>query len=212
MLDEFARELANVINDLTRYTHQLEAWAATVEPLSAEEKLDATHQFIDVLATTAVNLPYVIRSRFIFATAHLCHQANITKNPITWIDDLPLDGEIYFDTADRAGAGWRKYNPLKRGLENIAGKSYREATHDFRNAYNHRFSPRFVVGITRLVSRRKHNTSGQAAYEFGGMPALELTTVAALLVQQRDHSYAAFEAFQKLAHEHERAIFAFRPH
>ena len=63
------------------------------------EKMAVTHEFIDVLATNAVNLPYVIKSRFAFATAHLCHQANMTRDFASWQDDLPLDVEIDLNTS-----------------------------------------------------------------------------------------------------------------
>lgn len=210
MLDEFSRELANIVNDFTRYVHQLHAWAVVVTPMSEKQQLEATHDFIDVLATTAVNLPYIVRSRFIFATAHLCHQANMSHDVEAWKDDLPLDSQIYMADADRSGAGWRKYKRLKLCIEAIGGQSYREATNDFRNAYNHRFSPRFVVGMTNLVTRRVNKTSGQVTYGFGGLPALNLSAVASLLVQERDRCYEAFQAFQDLVREHEAAIAAFR--
>lgn len=210
MLDEFSRELANIVNDFTRYLHQLHAWAVVVTPMSDEENLEATHSFVDVLATTAVNLPYVIRSRFIFATAQLCHQANMTHEMAAWKDDLPLDSKIYMADADRSGASWRKYKQLKICIEAIGGQSFREATYDFRNAYNHRFSPRFVVGMTSLVTRRVSTRSDQVTYSFGGLPALNLSAVAALLSKERDRCYKAFHAFQGLVHEHEAAIAAFK--
>lgn len=202
MLGEFASELANTINHFTHHVHHLQAWAAVVEPMSSQEKLQATHEFIDSLATISVNLPYVIRSRFIFATAHLCHQANRTRIGVAWKDDLELDGAIYMDEADRCGAGWRAYNRLKLRLEAIAGKAFRSATHDFRNAYNHRFSPRFVVGITDVVKRKVDKKTGTVSYVFGGLEPLDLRTVAGLLANQRDRCYRAFEAFQTLVNEH----------
>lgn len=209
MLNEFARELANIINDFTHYVHQLQAWSEVMAPMTDEEKQEATHEFVDVVATVAVNLPYVIRSRFIFATAHLCHQANMTRDFDNWNDDLPLDSDIYFDAADKHGAGWRRYNLLKRRLEAINGRAFQAATHDFRHLYNHRFSPRFAVGITNFVTRIVDKRNGQVAYAFGGMPPLEMSVVADLLAKERDDCYRAFEAFQGLVREHETAIASF---
>jgi len=208
MLDEFARELANVINAFTCYVHQLHAWSTVLAPMSVEEKQEAMREFVDVLATVAVNLPYIIRSRFIFATAHLCHQANRTRG--AWEDDLPLDKEIYFDTADRYGAGWSRYSRLKQRLEAVNSRAYQKATHDFRHTYNHRFSLRFAVGMTHSVTRTADEKTGQITYAIGGLPPLEMSVVADLLVQERDRCYLAFEAFQQLVHEHEEAITNFR--
>lgn len=205
MFIDFSRELANGINAFTRYVQQLRAWAKIVASLTDRQKMEVTLEFVDTLATVAVNMPYVLRSRLIFATAHLCHQANMTKC-ITWRDDLPLDKEIYFATADKCGSPWSKYNDLKRCLEAVAGQEFRDGTHDFRNAYNHRFSPRFVIGFTNFAKRIVDKNSQSVTYGFGDKPALELSDVAQLLTKERDRCYAAFDAFQALIREQEGSI------
>src|ERR1700685_3668032 len=70
MFGEFSLEIANSINQLTNYTRRLKAWSAVVTSMGDGEKLDVTQEFIDPLATIALTLPYVIRSRFIFAVGH----------------------------------------------------------------------------------------------------------------------------------------------
>jgi hypothetical protein len=208
MLGEFSTELANTINGFTHDVQRLRVWSEVVAPLSDKQKLNATHEFIDTLATNAVNLPYVIRSRFAFATAHLCHQANQTRDFSGWNDDLPLDGEIWLNTADQYGKGWASYVPLKRRLEAIGAKAFKDATGDFRNAYNHRFSPRFVVGMTGLVTRIVDKDTGGVCYGFGGREPLDLAAVADLLAEERDRCYAAFTTFQALVGEQVAAIAA----
>lgn len=205
MFEEFAREIANAINDLTRYTHQLSAWRDVVAPLNDDRRMSVAHEFVDPLGTVALNLPYVVRSRLIFATAHLCHQANHSRQQ-GWKDDLPLDKEIYFTVADKCGATWTSYSELKTSLEKIGAKEFQRATGDFRNAYNHRFSPRVVIGQTQVVTRRIEPETGLVQYGFGGKDALTLETVVRLLDQQCAYCYKAFEAFQKLVKEHEAAI------
>jgi hypothetical protein len=167
MLPEFSRELANIINRLTDDVPRLEAWSKVVAPLSEKDRMRANLEFIDPLATVAVCRPSVIRSRFTFAAAHLCHQANRAKQGKAWRDDLPLDEEIYMDTAERVGADWRKFGRLKLRLEKINGAAFKKATHDFRNAYNHRFSPHFAVGMSQIVTRKVDPTTNQVTYGFG---------------------------------------------
>ncbi len=203
MLGEFSRGLANVINDLTHAERRLRAWAQVVAPLSDRAKLNATHEFIDPVAIVAVNLPYVIRARFAFAAAHLCHQANQVRVE-DWQDDLPLDSELTSNQAGRVGRPWKRYGRLQKALDVINGADYVEATRNFRNVYTHRLEPRFVIGITGVVTRRPK--PGGAIYEIGGQPALDLSEVAAALVVQRDRCYAAFENFRALVEEHGRAI------
>ena len=71
MLDEYAGELANIINDLTHHVHRLRAWATVVAPLSDEEKMEATHEFIDMLGTVALGFPR--RVSFGLGSTGKCH-------------------------------------------------------------------------------------------------------------------------------------------
>ena len=206
MLSEFSRELANIINDLTHHVRRLEAWASVTTRLSNEDKLEATREFIDPLAIVAVGMPYAIRGRFAFATAHLCHQANQARQVVSWLDDLDLDHSIDMSTAEARGHGWKAFGRLKLRLEKINGAAFKRATHDFRHAYNHRFSPRFVIGLSQIVTRRVDRRSNAVGYAFGGIEPLQLSAVSTLLAKERDHCHAAFEAFQALVAEHAKAI------
>ncbi len=206
MADEFARELANTLNALTRYVRDLQASAGVVDPLTDRQKLEATISFIAPVATVALNLPAVIKARFGFAAAHLCHQANQLKAS-DWRDDLPFDSEIWPHTAEAFGKPWRNWRGLKRRLDAINSKRFQAATHDFRNTYNHRFSPRFVIGETQPVQRRA-SSDGRVSYAIGGQPALDLAVIAGLLGEERDRCYAAYEAFQALVREHAGGIAA----
>ena len=97
MLDEYARELANIVNTLTHHVHRLRVWATVIAPLSNEDKMEAVHEFVDMLGSVALGLPYVIKSRFAYAAAHLCHQANKTKDPNGWKDEFPDKQALYLN-------------------------------------------------------------------------------------------------------------------
>lgn len=199
MLDDFARELANSINDLTHRENRLRAWATALEGLTAQQVMVAHHEIVGDIATIGLGLPYVIRSRFLFAAAHLSHQANRARQP-SWVDDLAKDGGINLETADRVGRGWRRYGRFTACIQTIGGQDYRDATGNFRNLYQHRFSPRVSQGITQMVSRRV-NPDGSVCYGIGGRSPLTLNGICDALVPQRDRSYAAFERFQALVGE-----------
>jgi hypothetical protein len=204
MFGEFSREIANSINDLTNHTHSLKAWHTVLSSMTEDDRLDTLHGAIDPLATVSLNLPHVIRSRFIFATAHLCHQAN--QSSAGWRDDLKLDGEIYMDEAIRCGQPWKKFNRLQRTLERLYDRKYQRSTHDFRNAYSHRFSPRVGLGLTQVVDRSINSKSKQVTYTYRILEPLKLDFLTDLLTEQCEHSYAAFEAFQILVSELETCI------
>jgi hypothetical protein len=201
MLDDFARELANSVNAFTLNVRRLSAWETLMASLGGEEKAEALHEFIEPIATLCLLTPYVIRSRLLFATAQLCHQVNLLRETDWPEASLPVDDEIWMDSADRQGAQWRKYNRLKTRIEAIGGNRLRQATADFRNAYTHRFSPRVGVGITNFATRHFDPATGKACYSFGGTEPLDLKELTALLVAELDRCYAAFAAFQALVGE-----------
>ncbi len=89
MLGEFATELANIINDLTNHVDRLRALDKIISELDNDEKFAVSHEFVNTLGTVALAQPYAIKSRFAFASAHLCHHANRAKQSKVWVDDLP---------------------------------------------------------------------------------------------------------------------------
>lgn len=204
MLEEFSAELSNVLNDLSAHVCRLQAWAEVLDALDEDDIHRAAYEFISPVATVAVGLPYVIRNRFAFAAAHLCHQANRARDA-SWGDDLELDYEIKMAQAEQRGNGWRRWPRLKLKLEAINASQFKTGTQDFRSAYNHRFSPRFVVGHAQIVTRQL-GLKGDVSYAFGSLPPLDLKTVAGLLTTERDRSHAAFAAFKALVDEHIGAI------
>jgi hypothetical protein len=199
MLDEYASELANIINDLTHHVHRLRAWHNVVEKLSDEDKLRSTHEFIDMLGTVALGLPYAIKSRFAVAAGQLCHQVNQAKDLDGWKDNFP-NGNLYLNHIEPYCKDWGRYRPLMLAVEPIAGKSFREASANFRHAYNHGFSSHFVIGISGSVERLEAD-DGTISYGFGGKGPLTLAHVADVLEIERDHCYRAFERLQDLIAE-----------
>lgn len=199
MLYEFASELSNIINDLTNYVHRLRAWSRVVGRLTDQEKLSASHEFIDMLATVALGAPYAIKSRFAFAAGHLCHQANLAKDPRR-PDKFPDERTLYLNDVDPLCKDWKRYRVFKKSVEALAGAKFRAATRDFRHAYNHRFSTRILIGMTKIISREVM-MDGDVSYIIGGRKPLSLDHIADVLAIERDFCYRAFEKFQALVEE-----------
>jgi hypothetical protein len=189
------------MNAFTLNVRRLSAWETLMTSLGEEEQAEALHEFIEPIATLCLLTPYAIRSRLLFATAHLCHQVNLTREADWPEASLPMDDKIWMDSADRQGARWQKYNQLKTRIEAIGGNRLRQATADFRNAFTHRFSPRVATGITNFAVRHFDPATGKACYSFGGTEPLDLKELTALLVAELAHCYAAFAAFQALVGE-----------
>lgn len=128
MLQDHSRELSNSINELYRYIVNLKVWEQIISELDEDEKFELLIEMISPFATLSINLIYVIRSRFIFSAAHLCHQANKIKFKDEWKDDLPNDESIYFEHADAVGASWRGYRKFKIELEKTGNKKFTKST------------------------------------------------------------------------------------
>lgn len=200
MLNEHARELANSLNEFGRHVRTLEAWAnrfSEIEDINL--KFDLMLEFVEPVSIVAINLPYVIRSRFIYSTSHLCHQANKIRSD-DWIDNFPLDKDVWFESADKSGATWKRYKKLKLSLEKIAGKDFGRMTSDFRNSYNHRYSARVEFGLSNIVNRLvDHN--GKISYGIGQTEPLKLVIIVDQLKQQHSLAMAAFNCYQELIKE-----------
>lgn len=178
MLNEYATELANIINDLTNHVHRLRAWDSVLAGLNDTDKHEVSHEFIDTLGTVALGQPYAIKSRFAFAVGHLSHQANQAADGRDWKDEFP-DKNLYLNDIEPYASQWKKYRQFKLKLERLAGKKFKQASDDFRNTYNHGFSSRFVVGMTAMVKREV--IGGQVRYAFGGNDPLTVAEVVDLL-------------------------------
>lgn len=206
MFDEFSREIANSINQLIDYSSRLTVWSVVVSEMDKESAFETQHEFIAPLATVALNLPYVIRSRLIYATTHLAHQANRAALGREWVDDLPPDDEIYFDTADKYGSKWRSYKLLKRSLEKIFDSAHKSQTKDFRRSYNHRIPVGIGFGITQTVLRTRDSKTNKITYSIGGTAALPISEIAAESSKQCARCLKAYDAFKIFVAEHVTAM------
>jgi hypothetical protein len=198
MLNEYATELANIINDLTNHVHRLRAWDSVLAGLDETDQHEVSHEFIDTLGTVGLGQPYAIKSRFTFAVGHLSHQANLAADGRDWKDEFPTKN-LYLNDIEPYASQWKAYRAFKLKLEPLAGKKFKNASDDFRNTYNHGFSSRFVIGMTATV--RREIFEGRVRYAFGGTDPLTVAEVADLLEVERDHCYRAFDAFRALIEE-----------
>jgi len=203
-MQEHTSELSNSINEFWRYLGSLLAWQKVIQTLEGEELHRAIIEHVTPIATLALLMPYAIRSRFIYSIAHLSHQANQLKME-KWSDDLPIDSEIYFKQADEYGGKWNSYAKLKLALEKIANKEYSSNTHDFRNRFNHRYSPRIELGLTGLVTRIV-SEEGKVSYGFGETQPLLIKDISKLLNAQHSHCIDAYGKYQDLVNEQSDAI------
>lgn len=204
---EAGMALPNAINELTRYIHDLRAWDAATQGLGEDDLFEIAITFVDPLATVALNLPYVIQQRMLYAVAHLCHLANRTTMEGAWVDDLPEDRKINGAICDKYGNGWKTFPSFRDAVNLLNDSLYQAATEHFRERYNHRLPPRVLWGMHTLYSREKLPKG--AAYGFGGRQAMPISQVVAALERQRDLALVALVAYRSIVAEHLTAINAY---
>ena len=211
MLKEFSAEIANEINALINYTHDLAAWDEVMKPLAEQRKFDVLAEFVLPIASLALGMPYSIRARFLFAAVHLCHQVNQLQQGKKWVDKLPPDRGIKQAHLDQLGGGWQSYACFRQAMEGIFDKGYRQATRDYRHRYNHQMPPGLVIGITGMVTRKVEPKTGLVSYSFGATPPLPMSTIVQLVSEQCRRCRETFDEFKKLIGDHVAAIAAASP-
>lgn len=197
---EVGMALPNAINELTRYIHDLRAWDAATQGLDDRDLFEIAFGFVDPLAAVALNLPYVIQQRMLYAVAHLCHLANRTTMGSAWVDDLPEERRINGAICDKYGNGWKAFPAFRDAVNLLNDGIYQAATEHFRERYTHRLPPRVLYGMHSMYSRQR--LPNGAAYGFGGRYAMPIAQVVAALERQRDLALAALQAYRVLVAEH----------
>jgi hypothetical protein len=200
MLDEHSRGISNSINEFLRYIDNLEAWGNIIKVKNDNEKFEIIIEFIAPITTLAINMPYVIRSRFIYSVVHLCHQSNFIKG-ITWESDIPIENEICFNVASKYCSKWINYGKLKKSLETIANNKYKIETKDFRNKYNHRYTLGIEFGKTEFIKR-----IGKSRYALGHTDPLKIEELLPVLTGQHIKCLNALKEYKQLVEEQISAI------
>lgn len=203
-LNEHAQELANSINQLAITTRKLSIWQKLLETHNEDENIYIVNEFIEPLVTLCLNLPYVIRGRFIFSVAHLSHQANMKKIS-NWKDNLVNDRSIDFKVMEKTSKEWGTYPEFRSSLSLLSDTEFSDQVYDFRNKYHHRYPPKVEFGQIQMVSRNMEN--GKINYGFGYIEPLQISKIVPLLESQHVAAYKSFRKYQVLVNEQISAIF-----
>ena len=200
MLNEHYRELANVINLLLTNIEKLCAWEKVIHGYGDEDLFYIIYEFVEPLCTISLNLPYAIRSRFIFSVAHLSHQANIAILGNKWKDDLQSDAEIEFSTMDIFAAHWKSYKKLKLSMERLSDKKYQAEVNHYRSKYHHRYPSHIEFGLSETVKRVARN-NGVVSYGIGYSKPLQIKDISLLLKRQHEAAARCYGCYQRLVKE-----------
>lgn len=207
MLRDYGSALANEVNNLSYQVAQLSAWAEVLPPYEIEDQLVLLMEFVTPLATVAAGAPYVIRSRLIFSTSHLSHQANLITDNSYMERELPGDNKIDYRVMARVSARWPEYNALSESLGELCNERYERETSEFRNKQQHRYPPRFEHGHTGLVTRGIESCGG-VSYGCGYTEPIKVANLVRELRDQHAAARRAFDCYTALVSAHLRAIYS----
>jgi hypothetical protein len=205
MLKSHANVLANDINQLLRDTVKLRVWSEIIEQYNEQEKFYLIIEFIEHIAFSTLNLPYAIRSRFIFSATHLCHQANRVLQS-NWKDDLCNDRSINYKHMKNKCTNWKSYSSFEKALNSISDEKFNSETIEFRNRFHHRLPQTIEIGLSNLLNRSK-NDDGSVSYGFGGRRPLQVKKLIPLFEEQMEKASLCFLAYQDLINEQLKSIF-----
>jgi hypothetical protein len=200
MVKDHSHELANVINQLLTNIEKLSAWDKVLLEYGTEDRFYIVHEFVDPLGTICLNLPYAIRSRFIFSVTHISHQANRVILGNEWRDNLPLDAKIDFSTMDKLAANWKSYKKLKLSIECLSDKKHQAQVNHYRHKYHHRYPSHIEFGLSEMV-KRIVNDNGTVVYAFGYNQPLHINDIVLELKEQHEAAARCFTGYQHLVKE-----------
>jgi len=205
MLSDCSRELANIINQFVTYIDMLTAWDKVLLDYGEENRFYLVHEFVEPICTISLNLPYVVRSRFIFFVTHLCHQANISLLGKKWKDDLPEDEKINFKKMDEVATNWPAYEQLKLGRGQLADKRHQAEVNHYRHKFQHRYPPRIEFGLSEMI-KRNINEAGRVSYAIGYSLPLRIGQITSSLKSQHAAAMHVYKCYQELVNEQLKTI------
>lgn len=178
------------------------------------------YEFSDAEFRYALNLPSILKDKFVFAVAHLSHQANRTS--VGWKDDLKRDHRIDENEMERVANGWPCFQLFYESLQTLAPVEFKRL---YRNREHHQIPPNLGWGHSQTMFRIEQGASrlqeqedgafkevfdkGKViAYVFGGLNALTIQQTLPLLRSQYDIAVIVFDKYWNLVIEQARAKYA----
>jgi len=203
--EEYSSELANEINSFRTYIQNLSAWSCILKDCTDKEKISILNEFVEPMAICALNHPYSVRSRFIYAVSHISHQANKSKID-NWKDDIKADTSINFKEMEKMGVHWESFTHFKEALSDVNNENYTEKLLNYRNKFNHRFPPLIELGLSGFITRSKAE-DGKVSYGFGYTNPILISDAIPMLIEQHAAMAKSFDAFKTLVSEQVHHVF-----
>lgn len=197
MASDFIRELLNEINQFCSILRNLAAWEEVLKNYSENMKFNILIEILDPILITALNTPYAIKNRFIYASVMLLHETAILLNRnVKCIkfseENITLktlkDFKCLFNKQE-----WKSVSPFLDRVNRIHSKQYRKNTKDFRHKYHHRLPPKIEIGLPSSVTCTANEMS--IKYIVGGEVPLSISKILSSLQLEHESCIKAFKSF-----------------
>lgn len=166
MVKDELRELTNQLNHWRGNLRRRYAWNEVLKAKDTEARWEAEWAWVEPLAFYCMFQPSATRDRFIMVATNALHQIRMSLDP-TIKDELlgdptsPDEKRFFPSRRDKErqlkwlAKPWSGGKTFVQALGQLDDRSYREQTGDFRNRASHGIAPRFSVGITATVTRKR---------------------------------------------------------
>ena len=139
----FARQIVNDIHRLRCFLDDLRCWRRVLVAYNKSERFLLICEFLEERTVLAITRPAAIRNRFVYAATKLGQ----VLAKVSRAEDLPEEQAINEKEMKRWVGSWADFPSFAKGLGELDGQAYRQATANFRNLDAHRFPPLIEFGI-----------------------------------------------------------------
>lgn len=194
------RELANAINGYWRELRSAQAWHEVYLPLDAEERVEVLLDHLWSHAAACVDLPYILRGRFIEAVCVL--SATVGSSLGRQHSETPE--HFSMKEAKRLADSWTSWRALASELSNLGGKEFTAAVGNLRNDRHHGAPDGIELGM-RLHAKVSQSEGRNRVSIFIRQP-VALAAILAAAEAEYHRSLRCLSAFDALVAEQDSAV------
>jgi hypothetical protein len=185
----------NTINRFSYDLRSLTAWDKVFESVSEAERMQALYEFLSPIASHCLSMPYAVKQMSIKSICQISHQTNRFHDG-NW-DEKALPGKPNFPDAIKLAGHFRSWPALCGALSLVDDTTFRDASDDYRNEFNHGFPRRIELGYTTIIRRDAKSSS----YELHDAPPLLVRDLIPLLAAQHKAASDCHDAYIELIKE-----------
>jgi hypothetical protein len=194
-----AREhILTATNTMNRFSYDilsLTAWNKVFASATEAERMQALYEFLSPTASYCLSMPYTIKQMFIKSICEISHQTN-RFNDNNW-DERALPPKPNFPDAGKLASRFNSWPVLCAALSLLDDRTFRDASDDYRNEFNHGFPRRIELGYTTIIRRNAKFSS----YELRDAPPLLMNDLIPLLTVQHKAASDCHHAYLELIKE-----------